>query len=171
MYYSAILRECRPGLEAPNTRIKLGGLKRPYIRCGALLHLDGRLPKARKVNTGRLARILLDFIFAFGAWGGVFDSLLGFGFFHGFLGFGGALGAGFAALLALLVEHLFAAQEFDEGVVGAVAFAPSGTDDAEVAAVAIAKAGADGVEEFVDGGAGHQVGERLAARGEVSALA
>src|SRR5215472_5202032 len=51
--------------------------------------------------------------------------LRGFGFFHGFLGFRGALGASFGALLALLVEGFLAAQQFDEGLVGAVAFLPA----------------------------------------------
>jgi hypothetical protein len=114
---------------------------------------------------------LLYLVFAFGAGGRVFDSLLSFGFFHGSLGFSGAFGAGFATLLALLIEDFFAAQEFDEGVVSAVTLAPSRPDDAQVTAVAIAEAGADGVEEFVDGGAGHQVREGLAAGGEISALA
>ena len=115
--------------------------------------------------------LLLDFVFAFGAWSGVFDSLLGLGFIHRSLGFGDALGTGFATLLALLVEYLFAAQEFDEGVVGAVAFSPSGANDAEVSAVAIAETRADGVKQFVDGGAGHQICERLTTSGEISAFA
>jgi hypothetical protein len=114
---------------------------------------------------------LLDFVFAFGARSRVFDSLLSFGFLHSSLGFLGALGAGFAALLTLFVEDLFAAQEFDEGVVGSVAFSPAGTDDAKVAAVAIAEAWSDGVKQFVDGGAGHQVRQGLTASGEISALA
>src|SRR5579863_5542122 len=115
--------------------------------------------------------ILLDFVFAFGAWGRVFDSLLLLGLFHSSLGFLGALGAGFAAFLALFVDQFFTAQKFDEGVVGAVAFSPSSAHDAEVAAIAIAKTGADGVEEFVDGSASHQICERLAAGGKISALA
>src|SRR5579863_5791251 len=115
--------------------------------------------------------ILLDFVFAFGAWGRVFDSLLLLGLFHSSLGFLGALGAGFAAFLALFVDQFFTAQKFDEGVVGAVAFSPSGADDAEVAAIAITEAWADGVEKFVDGGAGHEVSKRLTAGGEISALA
>ena len=56
-------------------------------------------------------------------------------------------------------------------IVGAVAFAESSADDAEVAAVAIAEARADGVEEFVDGCAGHEVRECLATGREVTALA
>src|SRR5271165_6714062 len=43
---------------------------------------------------------------------------LGFGLFHGFLGFGGTLGAGFGALLALFVENLLAAEQFEKCLVG-----------------------------------------------------
>src|SRR5208282_4298218 len=64
---------------------------------------------------------------------------LRFGVFHGLLGFGGLLGAGLGALLALLVENFFAAEQFEERLVGAVAFVPVGTDDARVSAFAIAK--------------------------------
>ncbi len=49
---------------------------------------------------------------------------LRFGVFHGLLGFRGLLGAGFGSLFALFVEHLFAAQQFEERFVGAVAFIP-----------------------------------------------
>ena len=79
-------------------------------------------------------------------------GLLGFGFFHGFLGFFGALGAGFGALLALFVQHLFAAEKFDERLFGAIALLPAATDDAQVAALAVAEARADGLEQLVDGG-------------------
>src|SRR5208337_4460995 len=65
---------------------------------------------------------------------------LGFGVFHGFAGFGGLFGAGFGALFALFVEHLFAAQQFEESFVGAVAFVPAGADHAGVGAVAVAEA-------------------------------
>src|SRR5579863_7666725 len=115
--------------------------------------------------------VLLDFVFAFGACDRVFHSLLLFGLFHGSLRFLGTFGAGFAALLALFVEQFFAAQEFDERVIGAVAFAPPSADNAQVAAITIAEARSDGVEELVDGGAGHEVSERLTAGGKVSALA
>jgi len=101
----------------------------------------------------------------------VLDSLLRFGFFHGAFGFGGTLGAGFGSLLALFVENFFAAEEFDEGVVGSITFAESSTNDAEVATVAIAKAGTDGVEQFVDSGTGHELRESVTAGGEISALA
>src|SRR5579862_1056594 len=91
-------------------------------------------------------RVLLDLVFALSAGDGVFYPLLRFGFFHGALGFGGALGAAFGTLLALLVDCLFATQQFDERSVGAVAFAPSRTDDAQISAVAITKAGTDGIK-------------------------
>ena len=61
-------------------------------------------------------------------------------------------------------------REFDEGGVCAIAFTPSQLHDAEVATLAIAKTGADGVEQFVDGCAGHQIGEGLAAGGEIATL-
>src|SRR5579863_9869853 len=115
--------------------------------------------------------VLLDFVFAFGACDRVFHSLLLFGLFHGSLRFLSTFGAGFAALLALFVEDLFAAQKFDEGVIGAVAFAPSGADNAQVAAITIAEARSDGVKQFVDCGAGHEVSQGLTARGEIPALA
>jgi hypothetical protein len=101
-------------------------------------------PKVR--SNVHLLRSLLYLVFAFGAWGRVFDSLLRFGFFHGSLGFGSALGAGFATFLALFIEDLFAPKQFDESVIGTVAFSPSGADDAQVAAIAIAEAGTDGIE-------------------------
>jgi hypothetical protein len=112
---------------------------------------------------GCIDTLLLDFVFAFSARSGMFDSLLRFGFFHGSLGFGGTFGAGLSTLLALFVEDFFAAEEFDESVIGAIAFSPSSADDAEVAAVAIAETRSDGVEKFVDGGASHEVRQGLAA--------
>ncbi len=73
---------------------------------------------------------------------------LRFGIFHRLLGFGVFLGAGFGALLALFVQHFFAAQQFEESFVGAVALIPSGADEARVAAVAVAETRADGVKSF-----------------------
>src|SRR5712671_699462 len=58
------------------------------------------------------------------------------------------LGADFGALLALFVQHLFAAQQFEESFVGAVALIPSGADNARVAAVAVTEARTDGVKEL-----------------------
>ncbi len=55
---------------------------------------------------------------------------LGFGVFHGCAGFGSLLGAGFGAFLALFVQNLFAAQQFEEGLVSAIALVPSRVDDA-----------------------------------------
>src|SRR6202166_2077262 len=63
-----------------------------------------------------------------------------FGFFHRLLGFGGFFGAGFGALLALFVQHFFAAQQFQESLVRTVALVPAGAHDASVAAVTIAEA-------------------------------
>ena len=65
----------------------------------------------------------------------------GLGVFHGLLGFGGALLAGFRALLALFFLELFAAEELDENGVGAIAFAPAQLHDAQVAALAVAEPG------------------------------
>ena len=44
-------------------------------------------------------------------------------------------------------------------------------DDAQVSAFAVAETGSDGVEELVHGGAGHEVGQGLAARRQIAALA
>ena len=52
----------------------------------------------------------------------------------------GPLGADFGALLALLVERLFAAQQLDEGLLAAVALAEVGVNDAQIAAFAVAVA-------------------------------
>ncbi len=67
---------------------------------------NGRVGNFRQSARLNISRVLslLDFVFAFSARNRVFDSLLGFGFFHRSLGFLGALGTGFAALLALFVE-------------------------------------------------------------------
>src|SRR5437016_14452763 len=56
---------------------------------------------------------------------------LGFGLFHGFFGLSNALGAGFGAFFALLVEHFLAAQQLDERLFGAVALLPCGAYDAQ----------------------------------------
>src|SRR5512143_2120711 len=95
---------------------------------------------------------LLFFLFAtLCGWLGRSCAGLRFGFFHRLAGFFGALGANFGALLAFLVEYLLAAEQFDEGLLGAVALLPSGADDAEIAAVAIAETRGDGVEQLGDG--------------------
>src|SRR6516225_8586502 len=54
-------------------------------------------------------------------------------------------GLDIGTLLTLLVELLFGAQQFDERLLGAVAFLETGADDPEVAAVAIAVARGHGV--------------------------
>src|SRR5437588_5851564 len=66
---------------------------------------------------------------------------LGFGLFHRLLGLSGLLGAGFGAFLALFVEDLLDAEQFEESLVGAIALVPSRADDARVSAIAIAKPG------------------------------
>src|ERR1700722_2963288 len=50
---------------------------------------------------------------------------LSFRIFHRLLGFGGFFGAGFSAFLALFVQHFFAAKQFEESLVGAVALVPA----------------------------------------------
>src|SRR5208282_6713381 len=68
----------------------------------------------------------------------------------------GTLGAEFGALLALLVHHLLAAENFDERLGAAVSLAEAGEDDARIAAVAVAKARADRVEQLVNRLGRHQ---------------
>src|SRR5260370_20568669 len=53
----------------------------------------------------------------------------GVGLFHGLAVFLGTFGAYFCALLALFIDHLLAAQKFDERLFSAVALAPGGTND------------------------------------------
>src|SRR5215471_12549561 len=98
----------------------------------------------------RASAKLSFFLAAFGRFWSRFALSLGLrlGFFHRFLGFGGALGPGFGALFLLFVENLLAAEQFEEGAVGAVAFVPLRTDDAGVPAFAIPEARANGVEQL-----------------------
>src|SRR3981081_833505 len=93
------------------------------------------------------------------------------GFVHSLLGFRGTLGAGFSSLLALFVEHLFAAQQLDEGLISAVAFVPASANDAKISAVAVPEAGTNGVEQLDHGIVGHEVGRGQTARREIPALA
>src|SRR5260370_20928855 len=58
--------------------------------------------------------------------------------FHLFLGFLSLLGAGFSALLALFIQHLLTAQEFDERLGGAIALLPSRAANARIAPSAAA---------------------------------
>src|SRR5438270_7123021 len=51
---------------------------------------------------------------------------LRFRLFERFLGFGGFLGASFGAFFALLVQNLLAAEQFQKGLVGAIALIPRG---------------------------------------------
>jgi hypothetical protein len=53
---------------------------------------------------------------------------------HGLVDFFTTLGAGFGALLTLLVQFVLGTQKFDEGLLGSVAFLEAGADDAEIAA-------------------------------------
>lgn len=57
-------------------------------------------------------RIIENLLFGFavlGRWSSAFRLRLGFGLFHGLLRFGSTLGAGFGALLTLLVQDCLAA--------------------------------------------------------------
>src|SRR5258706_7543671 len=81
---------------------------------------------------------------------------LRFGLFHRLLGLGDFLGADFGALLAFFVQHFFAAQQFEESFVGAIALIPSGANDARVAPIAVAEARADRVEQLHNRFVGHE---------------
>jgi len=63
---------------------------------------NGRFEAGRQ----KFQLLLLVFVFPFT----VFDSLLRFGFFHGFLGFGGSLGADLRPFLTLFLLQLLASQ-------------------------------------------------------------
>src|SRR5277367_4479680 len=91
---------------------------------------------------------LFFLVVAFGRSGFALSLSLRFRFFHGLFSFGGLLGAGFGAFLFLLVEDFLAAQQFEECLVGAVAFIPTGADDARVSALPIAKTRADRVKQL-----------------------
>src|SRR5271170_7895824 len=69
----------------------------------------------------------------------------GIGVFHRLAVFLGAFGTDFGPLLPLLVEHLLAAQQFDERLFGAVALSPRRTNDAQISALAIAEPRSHGV--------------------------
>src|SRR5438270_12487425 len=94
--------------------------------------------------------LFVIFPFALGCCGFALNLSLRFRFFHGFLGFGGFFGAGFGALLALLVQNLLAAEQLEESLVSAVTLIPVSADNAGVSAVAVAKARSDGVELLHD---------------------
>jgi hypothetical protein len=59
----------------------------------------------------------------------VVDAWFFFLLFHGFFELGALLGLDVSALLALFVELLFGAEEFDEGLFGAIALLKAGLDD------------------------------------------
>src|SRR5256885_2035462 len=85
---------------------------------------------------------------------------LGLSFFHGLLGFGGALGTGLGALFLLLVENFLAAEQFEKSLVGAITLIPMGADDPGVSAFAITEAGSDRVEQLHQRLVRHQIGAR-----------
>src|ERR1700746_1172653 len=68
------------------------------------------------------------------------------------------LGAGFGALLSLLVELLLGAEQLDVGHLRGVALAGSEAGDAKVAAVACAVTRCHGSEEAIDRLRRHEVG-------------
>src|SRR5690348_10775637 len=96
---------------------------------------------------------------------------LGLSFFHRLLGFRRLLGASFSTFLPLLVKHLFAAEEFEECLVGAISLVPRGANDARVAAITIAESRSDGIEQLHHGFVGHQIPGSQATSREISALA
>src|SRR5437660_296097 len=93
------------------------------------------------------------------------------GLFHRLLGLGDFFGAGFGTLFALFIQHLFAAQQFEEGFVGAVTLVPAGADNARVSAIPVAETRANRVEQLDHRVAGHEVRRRQPPRREVASLA
>src|SRR5207248_5954217 len=92
-----------------------------------------------------LIKELLFFVFLVLGWlNSAILRSLGLSFFHRLLGFRRLLGASFSTFLPLLVKHLFAAEEFEECFVSAVALIPRGPNDARVAAITIAESRSDG---------------------------
>src|SRR5437763_1954922 len=91
---------------------------------------------------------LLFFFFGFGLRLGraSLRLLLGFGFFHRLTSVFGFLSPGVGAFLALLIQNLFAAEKFDERLVGAVALLPCSANDARVSAITIAEAWTERIE-------------------------
>src|SRR5271170_3845054 len=72
------------------------------------------------------------------------------------------LGAGFCALLGLLVELVLGSEELDEGHLGGVTLAGSQAGDAKVAAIACAVARSHDSKEAIDRLWRHEVGGGLA---------
>src|SRR5580700_7414041 len=104
--------------------------------------------------------------FLFAAFAGS-GSLLG----HGLLHFLAALGAGFGALLALLVENLLGVDQLNDGLFATIALAEASARDAEIAAVAIAVTRRHGVKEARHRFVGLQIGVRLAPGMKIALLA
>ena len=113
----------------------MGGTRLPPV---IHVYMSGRAILREKKGTAKcrafvnlLWEELLFFVFLVLGW---LDSAilrcLGLGFFHRLLGFRRLLGAGFSTFLALLIEHFFASEEFEECFVSAVALIPRGPDDA-----------------------------------------
>src|SRR5579863_618989 len=90
--------------------------------------------RRRAVPRIKLERLLFLVVFLYRLDAAIVSGL-GFSVFHGFLGFGGFLGASFGALFFFLVEDLLAAQQFEKSLVGAVTLVPVGADDAGVSAL------------------------------------
>src|SRR5258708_764107 len=113
----------------------------------------------------------LNFDFRLGFFSGL-GLCLRFGLilFHRLLSSLDAFRTDFRALLPLSFDELFAAEEFEERDFTAIALAETALNDAEIPALAAPKTGTDGVEQFVYGLARHHVRQRLAARGNISAL-
>src|SRR5947209_11808459 len=83
----------------------------------------------------------------------------------------GALGTKFRPLLALLVNHLLGAQQFNVGNLAAIALAETAFDDARVATVPVAETRANGGEKLVHRIRRHQVRSRQTPSVHVAALA
>ena len=118
-------------------------------------------PTARASRTSR--RSLGVGVAAASVWWGVLR--------HGLVDLFPALGSGFGALLALLVQLVLRTEELDEGLFGSVAFLEAGADDAEIAAGAVSVARGYGVKQAGDGFPGLQIGEGQAAGMQVASLA
>src|ERR1035437_4902440 len=78
-----------------------------------------------------------------GCFAGFFLLLL----FELFFELGALLGLDVVALLALGVQLLLGAKEFDEGLFGAIALLKSSPDDAQIAALAVPVAGGHSIEQ------------------------
>jgi hypothetical protein len=91
-------------------------------------------------------------------------------FFHMLFQLGALFGPYIVALLALFVELLFGAQQFDESLLGPVALLEAGAHDAQIAALAVAVTRRYCFEEPLDGLIGHEKAEGLTARVQIAIL-